>query len=532
LNCQFYEEKFVAAAFDEEFDVVVAGYGFAGAVAAIEASDAGANVLLIEKMPDPGGISICAGGGVRIARNADDAFSYLQATNAGTTPDDILRVFADALPSLGDYIRHLAKVSGAEPVVRDREANYRLPGGHTFQFIEIDEIPGFDPDKEYPHTRARNTGPNFFKVLDDNVRKRPVEVRLSTTASRLITNAEGAVTGLVIESNGVRKSVKARRGVVLACGGFEANPAMQRQYWQFSPVLNAVSTSNTGDGIRMAQAVGADLWHMWHFHGSYGFRHPDPRSPIGIRMKRLPDWTPGGEMRDVKMSWILLSKAGRRFMNEYAPYTQDTGHRPLDFFDPVTQSFPYIPAHMVIDEDGRKMYPLGNAVYNDRNVPRHEWSKDNLKEVELGILKKADSIADLAKLLGVGVDVVTSTLERWNAHCASGDTDEFGRPGITMMPIKNPPFYTGEVWPVVSNTQGGPIHDARQRVLNSFSEPIPRLFEAGELGSIWGHLYMSGGNLAECFITGRIAGREAAGAAPWDQAKANAPLKASTPLAN
>src|SRR3990172_9529918 len=171
--------------FDEDFDVVVVGYGCAGAAAAIEASDRGARVLLIEKMPDPGGISICAGGGVRIARNADDAFAYLKATNAGTTPEDILRVFADNLLILADYIRELAKVSGATPIVRDREANYPLPGGHTFQFIEIDSIPGFDPIKAYPHARARHSGPNLFKVLEDNIRQRPIEVRLSASAQRL-----------------------------------------------------------------------------------------------------------------------------------------------------------------------------------------------------------------------------------------------------------------------------------------------------------------------------------------------------------
>ena len=504
--------------FDEDFDVVVAGYGFAGAAAAIEASDRGARVLLIEKMADPGGISICAGGGVRIARNADDAFAYLKATNAGTTPEDILRVFADNLLILADYIRELAKVSGATPIVRDREANYPLPGGHTFQFIEIDSIPGFDPIKAYPHARARHSGPNLFKVLEDNIRQRPIEVRLSASAQRLITDTHGVVTGVTIEHAGRNSAIKARRAVILACGGFEANHEMQRQYWQFSPVFSAVSRGNTGDGIRMAQAVGADLWHMWHFHGSYGFRHPDPDYPIGIRMKRLPDWTPGSEVRDVKMTWILLSKSGKRFMNEYAPYTQDTGHRPLDFFDPITQSFPHVPARVLIDEEGRKLYPLAHAVYNDRHASRYEWSQDNLKEVGRGMLRKANSVADLAALLKVEPGVLRETLDRWNAQCVQQRDDDFGRPGVTMVPIKTPPFYCGEVWPLVSNTQGGPVHDARQRVLNPYGEPIPRLFEAGELGSIWGHLYMSGGNLAECFITGRIAGHEAAAAAPWDSA--------------
>ena len=72
---------------------------------------------------------------------------------------------------------------------------------------------------------------------------------------------------------------------------------MQRQFWQEKPVLNAAYMGNTGDGIRMAQDVGAALWHMWHYHGVYGFKHPDPGYPFGIRPKRLPDWIPGGSAR-------------------------------------------------------------------------------------------------------------------------------------------------------------------------------------------------------------------------------------------
>ena len=79
-----------------------------------------------------------------------------------------------------------------------------------------------------------------------------------------------------------------------------------------------------------------------------------------------------------------------------------------------------------------------------------------------------------------------------------------------MVALREPPYHVAPVWPVVSNTQGGPVHDARQRVLDPFGEPIPGLYAAGELGSAFGHLYMSGGNLAECFIGGRIAGRAAA----------------------
>ena len=94
-----------------------------------------------------------------------------------------------------------------------------------------------------------------------------------------------------------------------ACGGFEADYEMQRQYWQYAPAITASFRGNTGDGIRMALDVGADLWHMWHYHGSYGFKHPDPDYPFSIRVKRLPDWTPDIREPEVEMAWIVSSES-------------------------------------------------------------------------------------------------------------------------------------------------------------------------------------------------------------------------------
>lgn len=499
--------------FDEQFDVIVAGYGFAGGAAAIEAADHGARVLLVEKMSVPGGISICAGGGLRTAADADAAHAYLQATSAGATPDRILRWFADEMTGLMPYFERLAAINGARLSLKERPANYPFPGYETFRFIEVDEIPGFDARATYPHAHALRAGPNVFKVVEDNVRARDIEVRMSTPAARLLRDADGSIAGLQVEGPGGTRRIGAARGVILACGGFEASPDMLRQYLQLHPILPAATRGNTGDGVRMAQAAGADLWHMWHLHASYGFRHPDPAHPFGIRTKRLPDWTPGVRPAEVRMSWILLDRNGRRFMNEYHPYLQDTGYRSLDRFDPAIQDFTSVPAWLVVDDEGRRLYPLARSIVNDPDHPPYDWSDDNLREVDNGILRRAGSVGELAALMRVDVAVLEETLEHWNARCDSGAADPLGRPVATRMPIRQPPFLVGEVWPVVSNTQGGPVHDERQRVLDPFGDPIPRLYVAGELGSIWGHLYMSGGNLAECFITGRTAGREAAGLA-------------------
>ncbi|MDD9876859.1 MAG: FAD-binding protein [Magnetovibrio sp.] len=108
---------------DETFDVVCVGYGFAGAAAAVAAHDAGARVLLLEKMPDPGGISICSAGGVRISRDAEASFQYLKATNAGTTPDAMLRALARDMTGVEAFIRELAAVNDAEVLVTWAKAN-------------------------------------------------------------------------------------------------------------------------------------------------------------------------------------------------------------------------------------------------------------------------------------------------------------------------------------------------------------------------------------------------------------------------
>lgn len=156
------------------------------------------------------------------------------------------------------------------------------------------------------------------------------------------------------------------------------------------------------------------------------------------------------------------------------------------------------------------MYPLGQAVFNDREAEPYDWSADNLKEVRLGILKKAGTTEELAAIVGASAAVMRATLDRWNAQWVTERDEDFDRPKEMMTPIRTPPYYVAEIWPVVSNTQGGPRHDDRQRVLDTFGQPIPRLYTADELGSIWGSLYLGGGNLSECFITGRIAARDVA----------------------
>jgi succinate dehydrogenase/fumarate reductase flavoprotein subunit len=488
----------------DAYDVVVVGYGYAGAAAAIAASDAGASVLLLERMPTPGGISICSAGGVRTAEDAEQALAYLRATNAGKTPDAVLHTLAEGMTRLPERIEKFAASSGAVISKRASPANYPFEGFKAFGFVYVEEVPGFDPKEAYPHVAGSPAGAMLFKVMADNVAARPIEVRCNARVRRLLRDGSGRVVGVEVEHD----RIVARHGVVLACGGFEADPAMQAQYWPGGAALNAAFAGNTGDGVRMAQAVGADLWHMWHYHGCYGFRSADPSYPFGVRVKRLPDW-PGDGCDLPEMTWILLDQTGQRFMNEYEPYVQDTGARPLGVYDPISQRYPREPSFLVVDGEGLARYPLGKPTHNDPQACA-EWSPDNAAEIQSGVLRRAGTWADLAAIIGAPARQVEASIARWNAQCAVGLDGDFGRPPSSMMALVRPPFYVGKVWQLVSNTQGGPVHDDGQRVLDPFGRPIAGLYAAGELGSAFGHLYMSGGNLAECFIGGDIAGRKAA----------------------
>jgi succinate dehydrogenase/fumarate reductase flavoprotein subunit len=279
------------ASFHESCDIVVAGYGFGGGVSAIEAADRGAEVRIYEKMPQPGGISICSGGGVRCAESADDAFEYLKATNAGTTPDDVLWVLAEGMADAEAYVRKLAEsVPGAMMKPRDRSGkhggNYPFPGWQTFYSAQVEVFPKLDRAKIFPmvRTRPNSGGPELFWLIDRHVKQRSIRLELNAPVVRLIRSPQNEVRGVVVKNGAGERRVQARRAVILACGGFEANPEMKINYWEGKPVLTASSRGNTGDGIRMAQAMGADLWHMWHFHGCYAFKHSDSDFPFALRV--------------------------------------------------------------------------------------------------------------------------------------------------------------------------------------------------------------------------------------------------------
>lgn len=515
----------VPTTWDLDYDVVVAGYGFAGGWSAIAAHDEGAKVAIFEKMEHFGGNSILSGGGCSCATDHDGALAYLRATNLDATDDEVLQTYAREMMSLKQVMTEFAQEVGFDTMLKRGGGTYPFPGHEQFEVVRFtvnESFKGFSWTNAGRNTvaalKAGNARPEgggavHFWILHEHVTRRGIDQFYNAPVNELIVDEDGAVIGVKAEVDGRPVNVRARKGVVLATGGFEHNARLIAHYMQIRHAYSMSPLGNTGDGVLMAQKVGAALWHMWHVHGSYGIKVPD--SPVAYR-------TPfGGYRSDTagitrRMPWVVVDRFGRRFMNEWPPAAADTPLRDLEKFDFTMLDYPRIPAYMIFDEEARKQGPIANPLFNDEHLTQTlSWSQDNLAEVAKGYLVRRESIQEIAAHWKIDPRTLTETIERWNRSCELGVDSDHGRTPATMMPIKTPPFYTIPVSPIITNTQGGPAHDARQRVIDPYGNPIPRLYVAGELGSIWGHVYLLSGNVLECIIGGRIAGRDAAASAAW-----------------
>lgn len=500
-----------------ETDVVIAGFGNAGGVAAVAAHDAGSETLLLEKGRYPGGASVLAGGSFKFVKSYKDGLKYFTALSSGRIETDTIKAFTKGMSEILDYAKELAKTDRAEIRVNPERTPfasdvYPFPGNEGLGSFHVFSIPGF---KSFPWlSGALNWGPNGFKLIWDNVEARGITVMTETPALRLIRNSAGEVVGLVATKKGKEINIKARKSVILASGGFEQNEFMRLQYLQGKPFYSMAPLTHTGDGITMAQELGAQLWHMWHIHGSYGFKFPE--YPLAFR-----HIFSGPRNMNRRMIWIAVDKKGKRYMNEYPPAPQDISHRPMELYDPDIPGYLRIPSYLIFDEEGRKLgpisRPMGLLEYS------YDWSEDNGKEIKKGWILKADTLAHLAeKIKKIGENegmmdgkTLSETVKEWNRIVEKGE-DPLLRPPKTMMPVKTPPFYAVQVWPIITNTQGGPMHNGKQQVIDVRAKPIPRLYAAGELGSFFSHLYQLGGNLGETIASGRIAGENAAREARWD----------------
>jgi succinate dehydrogenase/fumarate reductase flavoprotein subunit len=242
----------------------------------------------------------------------------------------------------------------------------------------------------------------------------------------------------------------------------------------------------------MAQAAGADLWHMNCVAAGFGYLVPGHSSAFMACMSAY--------------GFFLVDGSGHRYLDELS-IEHHAAAQAMLVRDYRTGGLPRLPSYLIFDERTR----LAGRISSDEAGANREvsWADDNSDAIERGWIKRAGSIGALAAELGLPASELESTAREYIAAAASGK-DAFGRAAEGMAPVSEPPFYGIAVWPALFNTQGGPRRNQAAQVLDTEGRPISRLFSAGELGSIWAALYPGAGNVTEAVVFGRIAGRNAA----------------------
>jgi 3-oxosteroid 1-dehydrogenase len=334
-----------------------------------------------------------------------------------------------------------------------------------------------------------------------SLHERDVPVWLNTRVNQLIVE-EGRVVGIAAEREGQPIKIRAKRGVVLAAGGFAHNSEMREKY-QRSPVSadwTLASPGNTGDAIRMGLELGAatDLMEeAW-----WGPSSLPPESPPHFHLVERS--CPGS---------ILVDSAGKRFANEAASYI-DVVHAMYEHNRPDAVS---IPAHFIMDQRFRRRYVFGAT------MPGLRFPKGYL---ESGYVKKADTLEELAAKIGVDRQGLLETVARFNEFARTGKDLDFHRgesgydryygdatvaPNPCLGAIEKPPFYAVEMIPGDLGTKGGLVTDEHARVLREDGSPIEGAYAIGNASaSVMGDTYPGpGSTLGPAMTFGYVAAMHA-----------------------
>lgn len=469
-------EKAVEASAEKEddlalsADVVIIGAGGAGITAAVQANMNGATVLVLEKMPKIGGNTIMAGG----ALNAVDDRSETAIKNNDSVEYHYQQTLAG-----GDYqgdpaLVHILVSRAWEAVEWIKELGMGFLDG-TFTVTG-----GLWPRAHKP---VDPVGTGFFKTYQAYIDSHEgIEVMLNTTATDLIRDEAGRVTGVkATGKTGNLITVTANKGVIIATGGFSRNIELRQAYnTQWADLGPQVPSTNhpgaTGDGVKILMKVGADLIQMGN-----------------IQLLPLGDPQTGSLSGNIEFgvdSRVFVNKEGNRFVNE--------GGRRDDMTNALfaqTDSFMW----MIMDSD---KYPTGEE--------KNNFNETVNSLVAEGRAFKGETLEDLAAQIGVPYENLKAALDDYNKHCETQEADAFGRT-LYGTPIDTAPFYAAGRVPTVHHTMGGVRINEFAQVINENGKIIPGLYAAGEVtGGIHGANRLGGNALTDILVFGRIAGESAA----------------------
>lgn len=490
-------------AWESEADVIFVGAGTAGLYGAARTAEEGAQVLVLEKMSEEmaGGDLRCYGG-----RFSPNPAERLISSTMGLMPVDT----AEEIAAISDQITEWF------------DAN-----------TDIEWIPDT--------TVAKGAGPEVYRALHaffQTPQAEGIQILYGTRAKKLICNPEGRVVGVQAGLDGDEKNYKARHGVVLATGGFEANQEMVANFYSTGiQTVTVGNLSNTGDGIMMGLNAGAGLTTMGSGMEWFEFAFAVPSREFGCGIPNR-HWSAakgfgGGNIEDVP-SKIFVNMHGNRFTDESLMLTHNKRFDlpMLQFgetgsFVEGNKTFYNLPMFMVCDDDCINGGPLGKVPDdNNWNYYRaydiYDWSDDNQAEIERGWILKADTIEELAaqmsavdyitgEVKAVDPDALRATIDAWNDACEKGE-DPLGRPAESLRPIVTPPFYAAEMMPCTLFTFGGLKTDFAGEVLDWDGVAIPGLYAAGNTccdgGFMFGAMY--------AFARGQVAGSNAYRFDAWE----------------
>lgn len=455
-----------------EYDAVVVGFGGAGAIAAIDMADAGLDVAVLEKAPyghEGGNTRYCSQRFLHVDEaNRDKMITYMKNVRGlyENMEDETIEFLVDGFTKTLAY--------------------YEKLGGVDYELRKDPEFPTFEgSDIVTKCYTMNNGGKGFWPIIRAAAvdRSEHIHVWYESPVKKLIQDPyTKTILGVTAEHEGEVWNIKAKRGVVLACGGFEANNRMVEDYLQLPYAIPLGSPYNTGDGITMALEAGADLWHMSALSGPFlEFQNPETTIPFRQLMGTLSY----SSLKDT--SAIIIGADGTRFVNE----TVGLKHGHVMFHGMFIRVPLSLPCWAVFDEKARLQKPLYRV-----------WSQGMEKELEKGWIIKGETLEELADTIGVPAENLTEQIMRYNNYCANGLDTELGRPAEYLHPFGEGPYYALPLVPAMINTQGGPTRNIDCEVLDPSGNPIPRLYSAGELGSFYSSIYQGAGNLAECMVTG------------------------------
>ena len=553
--------------FDVEVDVLVVGSGMGGLTAALVSRHHGLDTLVVEKAAKYGGSSALSGGGVWVPNNPvlvrgglrdtpERARTYMDSVVGKRIPAARIEAFLGQGPAAIDWLeRHTAHVR-FRWVKGYADYHPEAPGGEplgrTLEPVPVD-LRKLGEDEDLLNTNPMMKGPaglwttqSDYRFLTQALttwkgRRTALKVGVRTWWTKMtrrhmtalgaagvarfrlslkdagvplwlesplieLISEDGAVRGAVVEKEGQRVRIGARRGVVLACGGFERNEEMRTRY-QRQPI-NSTWTSgaetNTGDGIVAGQQLGAAVDLMedaWWF--------PSVEAAGAGLMILAERSLPG---------CIVVNGNGERYVNEATAYVNFV-HRMYELDEPGART---IPSYLILDQRYRDRYPFV-SVPPRRPLPRYFD--------RYGIVTRADSLEELAGKLELPAESLAKTVERFNEMARAGRDEDFGKgesaydryygdPGNTpnpcLAPLTKPPFYAFRLVPGDLGTKGGLVTDEEARVLRDDGTAIPGLFATGNVSaSVMGNDYAgAGATIGPAIVFGYVAANRLAADAP------------------